>query len=140
MEENIHRIPVKDEAPLMHDKKTGRQTGNVIHIVGHKNDGKHAFFIPSLNTAEYFPPPYRVQPGRRFIQNQEIRMHGNHAGDGYTALLTAGKAERRPFGKCFIINPRKAHGALYSFSVSSSSQPWFCGPKAISFATVSSKS
>lgn len=67
-------------------------------------------------------------------------MHGNHAGDGHTALLAAGKAERRPFGKCFIINPRKAHGALYSFSVSSSSQPWFCGPKAISFATVSSKS
>lgn len=42
-------------------------------------------------------------------------MHGNHAGDGHTALLAAGKAERRPFGKCFIIDPREAHGALYSF-------------------------
>ena len=62
--------------------------------------------------AEDFSSSNRIETGGWFVKYQEIRMHGNDTRYGDTALLSAGKTERRAACEFFIINAGKAHGAF----------------------------
>ena len=117
IQEDIHRIAVKDELPLVHDKKPCRKAGNVVHIMGNEDDREYALIVPVPDAAEDFSSSNRIETGGWFVKYQEIRMHGNDTRYGNTALLSAGKTECGFFESVlhFIPNCSIFKRRLYNF-------------------------
>ena len=61
--------------------------------MGHDDHG-HAIFRQFLHNGENFADHFRVQSRGGFIEQQDIRLHGQGTGNGNTLLLPAGQAHR----------------------------------------------
>ena len=94
MLENFLRLAGQEQRPLLHDAQTIRHAGGVVHGVGDQNDGGTALAVQAADEFENFVVGARVQTGSRLIQNENLRLHREHAGDCDAALLSARQIER----------------------------------------------
>ena len=62
--------------------------------MGDEDDGHPALAVHAGNHAEDLIASHRIKPRRGLIENHDFRPHGEHAGDGDAALLSAGQLER----------------------------------------------
>ena len=63
------------------------------HFVGDDDHG-HFFVGQLLDGPQDFACQFRVEGRRRFVEQHDVRIHGQGAGDGYALLLAAGQARR----------------------------------------------
>ena len=90
MAEHFLRRRVKYLFTMVHHHDPVRIAGNILHAVRYQHNGHMMFpvqcgdFIQDLITA------LRIQTCSRLIQDQYLRMHGQHPGNGNSTLLTAG--------------------------------------------------
>ena len=75
-------------AVAQHDNAVG--FGGFFHEVGDHDNG-HALGMQFLAHAHQAATPARVKHGGCFVEDEDARMHGKHAGDGNALLLAAGK-------------------------------------------------
>ena len=57
-------------------------------------------------------PAHRIQTGSGLVENQHVRLHGDHAGNGHPALLTAGQLKGR-FLQVFLGNAHESGSPAY---------------------------
>ena len=79
--------------PPVHDDQTVAGTGDLLHGVGNHEDGGVLGVAVVADILQDRLTAGCVQAGRRLVEDQDLRLHGDHARDGNAALLTAGEVE-----------------------------------------------
>ena len=82
---------------LVHKEDAGAHIAGELHLVGHDEHG-HAFLSQLADDAEHFAHHGGVEGRRGFVEENNLRLHGQAAGDCYALLLTAGEAGRVDVG------------------------------------------
>ena len=85
------------------------------HFVGDDNH-RHVFVGELFDCAQDFARQFRVEGTRRFVEEHDVRVHGQGAGDGHTLLLAAGKGFRigiALIGETYFFE--ELHGVLRRF-------------------------
>ena len=70
-----------------------RVAGHIIHGMRNQEDGHAGLLMERLDLPEQVIPACRIQSCRGLIQNKNLRLHGQHTGNGHASLLAAGKLE-----------------------------------------------
>ena len=91
MEEDVVRLPLFQDFPFVDEEDAVGDFPGKAHFVGDDGHG-HAVFGQILDDVQYFADHFRVQCRCRFIEEHELRLHGQGAGNGHTLLLTAGQS------------------------------------------------
>ena len=79
--------------PLIHkDDAVGHFAGKT-HFVGDTYH-RHAFLRELDHNVEHFADHFRIERGRRFVEQHDVGLHGEGAGNGDALLLAAGKHTR----------------------------------------------
>jgi hypothetical protein len=68
--------------------------GGEAHFVGDYDHG-HAVSCKAAHDLQHFPHQFGIEGGGRFVEEHEMRFHGERAGDGDTLLLAARHAQRK---------------------------------------------
>ena len=63
------------------------------HFMGDDDHG-HVFIGELFDSPQDFAGQFRVEGTRRFVEEHDVRVHGQGAGNGHTLLLAAGEARR----------------------------------------------
>jgi hypothetical protein len=58
----------------------------------------------------------RIQPGGRFVQQKDFRLHGQHRGQSYLALFAAAERKGQPVLESVKIKPYHRHCFADDFS------------------------
>ena len=87
--QNIFGRALRDDAPSVHDDDAVG-LGGLVHEMGDHDDG-HAARVEVFADAHEPCAAARIEHRGRFVQDQDLRIHGKHAGDGDALLLPAGK-------------------------------------------------
>jgi len=80
--------------------------------VRNEQHGVAAFAVISGNLLQQVVASHRVKSGGRFVQNQHLRIHRDHAGNGSPPFFAAGKIKRRFFQQR-LGQPGKVGGLLH---------------------------
>ena len=107
MGKDLGRCAGHDGSPLFHDDQAVNVGGDLLHRVA---DHHNSRLLRGLIIADIFENALAacgVKSRRRLVENEHVRLHGDHARDGCAALLSAGQIERG-FGKLRLGNADKA--------------------------------
>ena len=96
-----------DLSALVHDRNARADLLDLLHIMRGVNDGR-AVPVQLLNPLEDLVPALRIDRDGRLIQNDELRLMRDAAGDIQTPEQTAGELLRAEFQK--VLQPDKLHG------------------------------
>ena len=90
MLENLFRASLFKDLPLVHEHHhVGHGTGKA-HFMGHADHG-HAVAGKVHHDIQHFAHHFRIQRRSGLVEEHELRLHGQGAGNGHALLLTAGK-------------------------------------------------
>ena len=78
----------------VHDEDPVRGAGNILHTVRDKQDRVPARLVVAGNLGEQHIAALRVKARRRLVENEDVRIHRDYAGNRHAALLAAGKLKR----------------------------------------------
>ena len=92
---------------VVHDQKPVDIRCNLLHRVADHDHRRALRCLISADVLQNTLAPCGVESCRRLIQNQNIRLHRNHARNRGSALLPAGEVKGR-FLKLFVCNADKA--------------------------------
>ena len=81
-----------DIAAAEHDNALGI-AGDLLHTVADQHHRAAALRVVRAQQRQNILAAARVKSGCWFVQNQHLRLHGHHAGDGHAALLPAGQGK-----------------------------------------------
>ena len=70
-------------------------------MVRDQDHGDALFTVEPLDGIEHLAAALRVKHGSRLVEHDALRLHGQHACDGHTLLLSAGEQLRR-IGPVFV--------------------------------------
>ena len=87
-EDPLRRPVQRDEAVVQHYDAVRKQ--GIVHIMRDVNHGDAAALERARNALDRLSA-VGVEHGRRLIEQQDLRIHGERAGDGDALLLPAGK-------------------------------------------------
>ena len=89
-----------DDLPFRHgDHAPGAD--RLVHMVRDQDHGNALFTVEPLDGIEHLAAALRVKHGGRLVEHDALRLHGQHACDGHTLLLSAGEQLRR-IGPVFV--------------------------------------
>ena len=91
--ENLLRCAPRNHFTLIEEDHRIGHLGGKAHLVSHHDHG-HAFFGEGLHHLQHFADQFRVQSRSRFVEQHDVRFHGQGAGNGHTLLLAAGHLRR----------------------------------------------
>ena len=97
------------DIPVIHHQHAVSHPRDILHGMRHQQHRAARLFAVFLDAAENLVPASRVKSRRRFVQNQHLRLHGNHARNRRPTLFAARQIEGRLFQKRFL-QPRKFGG------------------------------
>ena len=92
---NLPGRPSHHDFPMIHDNHTVCKNC-LFHIVGDQDDRHILRPVQLPDRSDHLFAPARVEHCGSFIQHDALRMHGNHARDRDTLLLSPAQAVRRP--------------------------------------------
>ena len=95
--EEFLRCALLDDHAAVHEDDAVRHLPGEAHLVG-DDDHRILLFGEALHDAEDLAGDLRVEGRGRLIEEQQLRFHGEHAGDGHALLLAAGKLRRISLG------------------------------------------
>ena len=101
---------------------TRRRLPGEAHLVGDHHHG-HAVGGELAHDGEHLADHFRVERGGRFVEQHELRMHGQRAGDRHPLLLAAGQLRR--IASALSPRPTRASSSAASLAASSLLR---CGP------------
>ena len=91
--EDLARRPLHRDLPLVHDVDLVGVDG-LLHVVCDEQNGDPLDLVQCPCRADHFLSAARIQHRRRFVENNALRMHRDHACDGDALLLAAGEMIR----------------------------------------------
>ena len=91
--EDLLRRAVFVDIAVVHEEDSGRYVAGELHLVGDDEHG-HALLGQLADDAEHLAHHRRVEGRRGFVEEDDVGLHGQGAGDGHALLLTAGKTRR----------------------------------------------
>ena len=91
MFEHFSRGIVIHDASLVHHNNTVYVFRHILHTVGDNQHGVLLVLLVLLNLTENAVAALGVQSRGRLVEDQHLRLHGQHAGDSYPALLSTRK-------------------------------------------------
>src|SRR6266852_4793068 len=98
--------PGFNQAALVEEAGEIGDTGGLLHVVRHDDDGVLALQLK--DQVLDFQGGGRVEGRGRFIQEQDLRVGGQGAGDAQPLLLAAGKVQRRVIQSVFDLVPQRS--------------------------------
>ena len=93
--EHLARLSVQHNASMVHHDDAAHIVRHILHAVGNQNHGHSCLFPQRGDLSQNLIPPSRIQPGGGLVQNQHIRVHGEHTCDGNPSFLSAGQVKGR---------------------------------------------
>ena len=75
---------------MAHHHQAVGQPGHVLHGVADDDDGGVVGLAIGFDVGQNTGGPGGVQAGRRLVQHEDLRLHGDDARNGDPALLSAG--------------------------------------------------
>ena len=113
--ENLFRRSVLMDIAARHEEDAGAHVTGEFHLMG---DDEHGHTIPCqlADDAEHFAHHRGIQGRCGLVEEDDFRLHGQGAGDGYTLFLPAGKTPRKDaglFGQSHLAQER--HGLFTCF-------------------------
>ena len=93
MGEDLGGSSVHGHAALVHHNQTAAKLRNLFHRVADHDDGSVLRLLVSADIFENGVPSRRVKTGGGLVQDQNVRFHGDNAGDGDAAFLPAGEVK-----------------------------------------------
>jgi len=89
MGEHLDGGAVHGQAGIAHDQQPVRHPGHIVHGMADHHDGGILRFAVAVDVFQDLFPTHRIQSRGGLVQDQDLRLHGDDAGNGHTALLTA---------------------------------------------------
>ena len=93
--EDFGRGGIHGKAGAVHDQQTVCQPGNILHGMRNHHDGGVLGSAVGFDVAQDLRTANGVKTRSRLVQDQHLRLHGDHTGNGHTALLAAGQFKGR---------------------------------------------
>ena len=84
------RIVIHDTA-LVHYNDAVHIFRHIFHAVGYQQDGKSSLCLQFFDLLQDLISSLGIQSGCRLVQDQYLRLHGQHAGYRHTTLLSTGQ-------------------------------------------------
>ena len=81
------------DSAVVHIEDAVRDVARKLHLVRDDHHG-HAVLRKGANDGKHLTDHGRVERGSRLIEEQDLRFHGNGAGDRHTLFLPAGQLIR----------------------------------------------
>ncbi|CUX19040.1 6-pyruvoyl-tetrahydropterin synthase (modular protein) [Agrobacterium tomkonis CFBP 6623] len=91
--EELGRRILFDDLALIHEDDAVGDLAGETHFVGHAQHG-HAVFGKADHGVEHFFHHFRVERRGRLVEQHDLRLHAQRAGNRHTLLLAAGKLAR----------------------------------------------
>src|SRR5579885_593119 len=82
------RLALHHKQPVMQNKKTVSQGGNLGHVMRDEYDGD-TFILNAFEIGVEFSATFGIESYSGFIENQHFGRHGEDTSQGHAALLTA---------------------------------------------------
>ena len=84
------RRPLGDDPAVVHDDQPVAQLLGLVHVVGGEDQGDALLLEPEQPVPQHVPG-LRVEPGGRLVEQQDLGLVDQRAGDGQPALHAAGQ-------------------------------------------------
>ena len=89
--ENLARRVAEQHLGVIHHKKTVGNLCDILHRVGHDEDGRAGLLVVAADELKNLVTARRIEARGRLVEHEYVRPHGDNACDSYAALLTAGQ-------------------------------------------------
>ena len=94
LSQNLFRRPLCKNSPIQQHIYI-ICLGGLLHIMRNNHNSHFLLFVELMDYPHYFFSASRIEHGRHFIKYYKTRLHRQHAGYGYSLLLTSGEHMRR---------------------------------------------
>ena len=94
------RCSFPQHLPFLEDNHDVRPFQCELHVM-RGDDNRVAVGVQSIQEPDQPVRHLWVEPGGRFVRHDDLRLHGQHTGDGDPLLLPEAQQVGRPLGKLF---------------------------------------
>ena len=96
-EDLVRRAALLDAAVVHHDDQVGERHGFVL-AVRDVNEGDAEILLQALQLGAHLDAQERVERGERLVEQQDLRVGDQRAGERHALLLAARKLRRKTLG------------------------------------------